>query len=335
MAGGLRRLLVRVDADHEVGLGHAVRVGALLAALEMPLDLVVVGRGTALSALFPHARHVLLSDDGDEPGWAGALAIRPEAVLVDLPRWVRRPWARLRAAGLPIAAIDDEGGVFDADLVINGAVLEECHRYQGLPPGALLRLGPAYTLLRPEFSLRHWRPTGDRSLSIVIGSGGRARPWAEALAGGGLDDLALSRITLTVGLACPEVPALRRLAGAHGIAVHQGVGPDALACQFAGHAVSLMTGGMVVPEALATGAPVVAYPQVDNLVPEMRWFAAHGALTDLGPEGGQSLPQVRVAVARLLDDPAAAARQSEAARSIIDGLGAARAARAIKQWLAW
>lgn len=329
----MRRLLLRLDANHEVGLGHAVRVGAVLAELKTPVRPIVAGRGDALATLFAGAEQYPLPDDDTDTHWAELAALRPHAVLVDLPRAPARPWTELRRFGVPLIVIDDEGSVLDADLVINGTALGDHALYRELPAGARKLLGPEYCLLRPAFAAHRWCPAPDRSLSVVVGSGEIAHTWAFALAGGGLADLGLDRCTLTVGLSFPCAPGLRRLAATHGITVCQGRDAASLAAQFAGHAVSLVTGGMVAYEALATGAPVVAYPQVDNLVAEMRWFAERGCLTDLGPDGGRDLARVRAAVARLADNPTIAMAQARAGHAVVDGLGAPRAATAIDEML--
>lgn len=102
---------------------------------------------------------------------------------------------------------------------------------------------------------------------------------------------------------------------------------------FAATSVALITGGMVVYEALASGIPAVVFPQEKNLIPETRWLASKGAVLSLGFDGGMDMNRVSEAVSRLLDDKHLSSDMSQRQRSLIDGRGMARAAKAISELL--
>lgn len=106
-------------------------------------------------------------------------------------------------------------------------------------------------------------------------------------------------------------------------------GKAAMADHIASGRVALITGGMIMSEALAVGAPAVVFPQVDNLIPEARWFAERGAICDLGYDGGMDTCRVGREVGRLLSDRGAAGALSARGSRFIDGHGAARAASEI------
>jgi len=98
--------------------------------------------------------------------------------------------------------------------------------------------------------------------------------------------------------------------------------------------VALMTGGMIVYEALAVGVPAIVFPQIENLVPEARWFAQRAALPILVYEGGTNSGLVSEMVGRLLASSSERLAMSSAQRATIDGRGMLRAAKEIDGLLA-
>ena len=121
---------------------------------------------------------------------------------------------------------------------------------------------------------------------------------------------------------------LETLCNDSGIQLFQALGPEDLAHFLAGSQVALITGGMVMPETLAVGTPAVVFPQVENLIPETRWFSDRNAIIDLGFDGGFELKNVLSAVESLVSDPEAALAQSRRGRALVDCLGANRCAEA-------
>jgi spore coat polysaccharide biosynthesis predicted glycosyltransferase SpsG len=326
------RVLLRVDADPAIGFGHAVRCSALLAALRSDLDVVVAGDAVAaLAAVFPAARVRSVEKDGLE---VILRSERADVVVVDLPRHAPDLWNELRRLARLVVAVDDEGGAIDADIVVNGAAPESCHRYPALRGGAVALTGPAYALLRPEFRSARWRDPESASVAIVVGSGARARDWALALAGDALDRSAWGEVAMAVGRAFPDLDELRNACRRAGIRLVSGLDARAMAEHLAAAQVALITGGMIMSETLAVGAPAVVFPQVDNMVPEARWFAERGAIRDLGCNGGMAMRRVAVEVDGLLSDRIKACELSAQARRLVDGRGAERAAGALAARLA-
>ena len=258
---------------------------------------------------------------------------QPDAVIVDLPRHIADLWRKLRSSAGLVIAVDDEGGEIDADLVINGAGPESYHCYPHCG-NAVALTGPAYTLLRPPFRTTRWRDPDGPSVSIVAGSGARAADWAFALAGDALDRDGWGEIRMAVNSSFPDFHQLRDACGGAGIRLVSGLDAKAMADHLASAKVALITGGMIMPENLAVGTPAVVFPQVDNLVPEARWFSAHGAIRDLGYEGGMDMKLVHAEVGRLVEDRKEARSQSARGRELVDGRGVERAANAIRAVLA-
>jgi spore coat polysaccharide biosynthesis predicted glycosyltransferase SpsG len=325
------RLLLRIDANHRVGFGHAVRSSALVATLRLVTELVVAGDDLhALASFFPSAR--LRSVERDNLT-AILDSEQPDAVLVDLPRHTPNMWSVLRGNGRPVIAVDDEGGAVTADLVINGTVLDDYHLYPALSSRGRALVGSAYTLLRPAFGTTPWRNPDRRSVAVVVGSGERAWRWAFALMGHGLDRSNWGEVSFVVGASCAEIETLRQASDRAGVRLISGLDAPALANLLARSRVALITGGMILYEALAVGVPAVVFPQIPNLIPEAAWFAARGAIRDLGFEGGMDMALVGTAVRNLLRDRAEAGTQSTRARALVDGRGLDRAARVVEALL--
>jgi spore coat polysaccharide biosynthesis predicted glycosyltransferase SpsG len=329
-------LLLRLDANHHIGLAHAIRVAAILALLETPHRLTVAGDGELLADFFPGARHHPLSGDGKDEFFALVGQAAPDLVLVDHPRPGTGFWQELKAhAGtIPVLAIDDEGGDVDADLIINGTVLDEYHRYPALHASAQVLAGGQYSLIRPVFAESRWQNPASPAVTIVVGSADRARDWALHLVSGKIDLSGWGKVRMIVGRAFPAMATLAERCSRFGIALQSGVSGEEMAQAMASAQTVLITGGMVVYEALAVGVPAVVFPQMENLIPEARWFAQRHCIVDLGFDGGMDEARLSAAVDRLLSSRHERMAMSQAQSAIVDGLGMARAAKAIDSLLA-
>jgi spore coat polysaccharide biosynthesis predicted glycosyltransferase SpsG len=301
----------------------------MIAQLPFPVQMTVAGNGEALAALFPHA-HLIQPGGRDLETLAAACGAA--GVVVDLPAYDADEFRRPPRA-TPRIVIDDFGGPLQADLVINGTVLERYHHYPHMREAHRMLCGPRYALVRPAFAAHPWHAVHGRGVVIVVGSGMRARDWSFMLTSTAMDRTAWGSVTMIVGRAFPDVPMLARRCADAGIALETGLSADALAAHLAGHATALVTGGMAVYEALATGTPTVVFPLLENMVPEAAWLAQRGCIQNLGLDDGMTPAAVSAAVSRLLSNPALAKDMSKRGHDVIDGQGMARAADAIARLL--
>jgi len=326
-------LVARLDATHESGMAHAIRVNAILREMARPHRLTVIGRGEPLQRFFPDAARLDPAAVRVGLPWESALeALRPDLLLIDLPRALAVRWEALRASySGKIALIDDWGGAVDADLIINGTVLDAYHHYPAAHAGATILAGPRYALLRSAFQRYRWRQPARENLVVVVGGGERAAEWACFLARQA--PWPAVPATMVVGAAFPRWPELAALAASGNITLRAGIAGDELAGLLAQASLALTTGGMIVYECLALGAPLLFFPQLHDLLPEAEWFAAQAVGRSLGYEGGFDAGVVRAEVAALLADTAARQTMSQRQRSLLDGLGARRAAASIESLL--
>lgn len=176
------RLLIRVEGNSQIGLGHLMRCLALSQALaEQHIEcLFAVSQQTAV---FCKSRH----------DWQGRILLLPDLPLDQQPRWLisqaRQQQAKgllldgyqftqsyrlaLKQSGLPLMMFDDcnNSGALHADLVINSAQGADTLGYQQSAPTALLCLGAEYRLLRKDFWWLPPVPMSQRS-SLTLSFGG-------------------------------------------------------------------------------------------------------------------------------------------------------------------
>lgn len=329
------KILIRVDAHLDIGLAHAVRVRGLLEAMDVSTEVFVWGRGDNLADVLPFAS---IFETTDDLLWGMEQVLEqvsPNMILVDHPHLSADQWARLyQAAPCSVVAIDDEGGPVQADLVINGTVLPAYHHYPALASASRALCGGRYALVNDVFHKTPWHgENAGRGVCVVVGGGVRAADWVWALAASDGPLAALGGGDVVVGQSYAAFDALKERAASIGVTVHRGLKQADLCRILAAAPCALITGGMIVYEALAMGVPAVVYPQEKNLPPEADWFARHGAIVNLGFDGGMDMALVQARVHGLLSDAQARRTLSRHARDIIDGKGMARAAQAVGEVL--
>jgi len=330
-----KNILVRLDANHDIGLAHAIRVSSILALLSEPYRVTVAGQGAQITDFF-NGQHVILdSAESDDVFFQLINDIKPSLILVDHPKLGHDFWHFLAefSGAIPVVAIDDVGGAVDADLILNGTVLDEYHNYPMAGSSARLLVGSDYTLIRPVFSLTPWCNPQESSVVIVVGSGDRACEWALQLMSGQLDLSLWGKVDLIVGRAFPKMVQLQRDCDSRGVTLQSGLSGAAMALALSRASVALITGGMIVYESLAVGVPAVVFPQIDNLIPEANWFSQLGCISDLGFNTGMNIFHVEQSILSLLESQSKRMMMSAIQRSTIDGQGMHRAAAEIGKLL--
>ncbi|MCF8473598.1 MAG: hypothetical protein K9G26_02790 [Emcibacter sp.] len=337
----LRRLkiLIRLDADHHVGLAHGVRISKILAFGQSKygslwdFDISLIGNIPHYDKFFDTSCPVypLSQDQGTEEERAQmTLQVAKESaadiLLVDHPHLTKISWDIFSASNLPLIAIDDEGGDVIADLIFNGTILETYHHYPEMKHKDRIKAGEKYALINPVFKEIPWVDANDLSLITVIGGGDRACEWALKLTS---EDGALSKFdsykkTMIVGGSFPEFSKLRKNCEAYNIDLHQGLSQHSMAKLLCEHSIGLITGGMIVYEALSMGLPIIIFPQEKNLPPEAHYFAKQGCAIDLGYENGMNMAIVTHEIMALMKNKEKRMHFSQKSKALIDGKGMVR-----------
>lgn len=319
------KIIARVDANRDIGAGHAVRVRAIAHALGSDDQLLVIGKGKELRSIFPYAEileptkllPVQLSSAVDE--------LNTELVLCDHPDL--EPYLRYdleQQLGIPVIIIDDFGGDHRASGIVNGTILPTHHRYPKMPDHSLKLCGSEYALLRPSFSQANRPSTPSRTIGIVIGSGNRSTNWGDFLTTNGTILTQMGTVGIVVGVAHPEPEVLAKACAMHGISFYQALSEVDLAKFLASSEIALVTGGMVVYESLATGTPTIIFPILPNMIAEADWFAEKGCAVNLGPNDGFNATTLCKVIASLLTDPNTRNRMARRGHKLVDGLGVSR-----------
>ena len=334
------KLLIRLDADHNTGLGHAARTAELLRHIDHPLDIHICGTGAQLPLFFgegitlhPLPDQISEADKSDHLlRMAGDISAH--ILLIDQQDQTRETWQKYHDSPLPVIAIDDYGGDVQADLIFNGTILNDYHHYPLMTAKDHIFCGGDYALLNPAFGEVCHNPAPD-SLLIVIGGGERARQWALALSGehSPFQNKTIGQITMIVGGAFPDIDDLRMACAKLDISVQQNIRQSDLADLLACHKAALITGGMIVYETLASGCPAIIFPQEENLIREADWFAHNDCLINLGHEGGMDMKLVGQQITLLYKDYQKAVKMAAKGRQLIDGKGMIRAAGEIDNFL--
>ncbi|MDH4064135.1 MAG: hypothetical protein OEW19_07020 [Acidobacteriota bacterium] len=307
-------------AGPRLGFGHLVRCRSLARALGV--EPVIALRGSRRTRDRATAMGGIVVDVSSA---ASLRALEPSLVVIDDPsathagRWLRRA----RTAGVPVATVHDLGLAYVAsDVLIDGSL-----RTGAAPTGSDVLAGPAYAILDPGVErTRHIRrrPRPTR-IFIALGGGHHIHAAAATLTSALARRLPRSDIRVARGFCPPRgLPSLAR-----GTWIEA---PNGLAGELAEASVAIVAGGVTLYEACALGVPVVAVAVTAAQHQTIRAAACHGAAIDGGalPLDARRGNDIAEAAARLLTNRARCARQSRAARRLVDARGAYRVAARLR-----
>ena len=335
--------IFRADASREIGGGHVMRcltLAAELTALGWHVGFAV--NDQALSVVPSLAEFfddfLVLGEDDDESN-----ALRQQwpdgAALLIVDHYGRdseferrcRPWAGA------ILAIDD---LADRSHCIN-LLLDQTHGreeadYRALTgPNCRLLLGPRFALLRPQFRTcrpgalaRRGSDAPARRLLVSFGATDSGGATMLALRGVALGCPGL-QVDVVVGSFSRNLNEIDRLAAALAPAatVHRSVSDMASLMTDADFAVG--AAGGTSWERCCLGLPTLVVVTADNQCDIARSLAAAGAIDLVGDAGTVTVEMLADRIAALRNDAPRRHAMAQAAASICDGQGAARAVDAL------
>lgn len=334
-------IVFRCNAGPQVGLGHLVRCRALAAALHrLGVPCLMVG---------PPREYVTADDQALFRDWIAQEAWpSPEA---DAERLLEIA----RAHGATAAVLDDyridEGyqqvlateGLrwlqFDAaagqplwaDLILNANPAVRPGDYADVVRNrnAQLLLGPAYAVLRPEFSPPRQRAPEEPLEQVLVTFGGGDDRGAIELALSSLipQSPPALRFVVISGAANPRNSRLKRWIELHGDGrVQLLINPPRVANVLASCQLAVMAGGTTTYEAAACGLPMLLITVAQNQVPQARAWEGLGAAIYLGQLSDVD-PRRLVESFALMESDVVRFDMLRACRSAVDGRGAQRVAR--------
>jgi UDP-2,4-diacetamido-2,4,6-trideoxy-beta-L-altropyranose hydrolase len=329
------RVVFRADASTAIGTGHVMRCLTLaeemiargwsvtLLAAELP---DVLARRASDSRVGVEQLSARIGDRGDLQATKLAVAQNDVVVLdsYDLDSDYRR---EIRSAGRLVLTLDD-GPIWPAlhaDLVLNPSAAASAEIYADAAAGAMLLLGPSYTLVRKAIREAASRGSFDAATRTVL-----------LVLFGGSDPLRLT---------APVTTALRaRLPGVHitavlgPAAVTTGMpaeveilhDPDNLPDLMAASGLAVSAAGGTLGELAACGVPTLAAVVANN---QEAAFALPDWIIAIDARAPDIAIELADKAANLWSMPDARTRMGITAKSIVDGFGAARVVDSIQRRL--
>jgi UDP-2,4-diacetamido-2,4,6-trideoxy-beta-L-altropyranose hydrolase len=363
----VQRVVVRVDASTEMGMGHLMR------CLSLARDLADDG-ASVFFLLRSHAARLggLIEGEGHSVQLLQDPDRRPDAPAADgtahaswLPvTWQRDAeqtleaigrigpvdwlivdhyaldarWERMqRERASRILAIDDLADRdHDCDLLLDqNLVLDMELRYRGrLPASCKTLLGPRYALLRREFAEQRKSLTARsgeiRRILICYGGSDPGNETAKAVSAIKSLPLPLPAVDVVLGMSNPHSDAISGLcADMPRVELHRGA--DNMAELMKRADLAIGAGGVMNWERCCLALPTIAVHIADNQIDSLSKLAGVGALTYLGDARSVSEEQIAGSVRSLVDAPAQARLMGEVAGELVDGHGCGRVTVAINE----
>lgn len=341
MPFSVRHLVIRADADHAIGIGHAMRCLAVAQVLRARgggvtvagrLEPGVADRYRAEGCrveLFPEG----LSPQADLACLTTlARAAGPEtAILVDGYGFDAAYLEALSTSGLVTALFDDYNHLahYDVDTLINPNPDAQTIPYSTAPRTRRL-LGTAYTPLRREFSeatyvapLRQTPPLARRLLVTAGGSDpeGLTLAVARALSQSSIQSW---EVRLVLGPAYHSRDQLDAILAHAPFAVTILHDVTAMAPLLAWADMAITAGGSTCHELACLGVPFLVCPVAANQQGLAAGYARGGAARLLDPAVADFGETLARSVAALAGEPAARQAMAEAGRCLMDSFGAMR-----------
>ena len=339
-------LLIRADADQEVGTGHVMRCLALAQAWQEnggePATFVMARKTPALeSRLVSEGQQVL--DISAFPGGtddarqtiAAARRKKASCVVVDGYRFEAEYQRIIKDAGLRLLFVDDFGhaGHYCADLVLNQNFHADEALYADREPSTRLLLGSRYVLLRREFRpLRGWLRTINTAGRKVLVTLGGTDP----------DNVTLKVIRALQQVRVEFLEAVVVVGGSnrHYAELQKALrdSPSAIRLEhdatnmpelmvWADLAVS--AGGSTSWEIAFTGLPNLVMALDDHQLLVARELHANGVALNLGLHEGVSVADIGDRITRVLLSPEDRSLMSARGQTLIDGKGGSRVVEAL------
>lgn len=362
----VQRVVVRVDASTEMGMGHLMRCLSLardLADDGASVVFLLRSHATRLTGLIEGEGHsVQLLPDPDRrpdlPAASGTAHARwlpvtwqrdAEQTLEAIERigpvdWLivdhyvlDARWERMLRERAPrILAIDDLADRdHDCDILLDqNLVLDMQRRYRGrLPPACRALLGPAYALLRREFAQRR-EVLAERSgeverILVCYGGSDPGNETAKALSAiKSLPHTSLA-VDVAIGLSNPHIDSISALCrDMPRVELHRGA--DNMAELMANADLAIGAGGVMSWERCCLALPTIAVHIADNQTGALTALAGCGAVAYLGSAESVTADQVAGTLWSMLDDPVRTRAMGLVARTLVDGLGTSRVREAMR-----
>ena len=334
-----QELVIRADANRQIGTGHLMRCMALAQAWgeaggEVAFVTARDGRPwlTLLQEEGFETHEVSMSypAPGDWETLREVLSSVPNAwVILDGYHFDSAYHDLIRGTGHRLLVIDDMGHLdrYAADVILNQNLHATSLRYT-CEPGCRLLLGPQYVLLRQEFlerrgGQREIRPLGGRIL-VTLGGVDPYNVTSRVLLALQALDREGVEIRAVVGQNNTHSENLKAISNRPAIPIEHIRDPDSMSALMAWADLAISAGGSTGWELAFMGVPSLVLIMSDNQVPIAEGLDAEGVARNLGWHDRLREDELVGAVVSLLGDGEKRARMAQRGQALVDGGGTAR-----------
>ena len=329
--------IFRFDASPTIGGGHAVRSGALAAALAWEGWYTIcatrsetIDTTPATIASFNDVIR-LTGRESEEIEEIGArVGASCEAVVIDHYGRGRTLDRECRRIAPCVTVIEDRPQVdHDCDVLVNQSIAPD-----EVTPGAGLRdqlIGPRYALLRPTFLEARLRNGGGHEAGhVLLLCGYTDKPNLTERLFDALDGTpGVRSIHVVIGSSNRHRERLRHRLRHAVVPACLHVEPPSMADLMVRASLAVTTAGSTCWELACLGVPMVTVVAAANQAPVARTLRMAGASESAGKVNDSIDETVRAMVVKLISDGDARRRMASHCRDLVDGRGAARVARVI------
>jgi len=332
-------LIIRADANAEMGTGHLMRCLALAQAWKDAgggATFITACEGEALLQRLREEKfdvHVLGHSHPDSSDWdytKNILAAYPSAwVVLDGYHFNEVYQQRVKEAEHRLLVIDDMAHLkhYYADIVLNQNLHAEQLHYSCEPYTRLL-LGTRYVLLRREFlGWKDWRrdiPEVARRVLVTLGGGDPENYTLKVIQALQKVDVSGLEATVVIGASNPHADVLEAAIGQSRIPIHLSPNARNMPELMAWADLAVSAGGSTVWELAFMGVPTIALVLADNQQYIVRELNRAGITLDLGWCTGMSSVDIGAAFMQLSRALGVRMEMIQRGQQLVDGRGGQR-----------
>lgn len=334
-------LLVRADANEQIGTGHVMRCLALAQAWQE-----VGGAAHFLGNVAPMLEARLRAEGmgtsqlnavpGDSADAAQSIALAREMeaawVVADGYQFDAANQQAIKEAGLRLLFLDDYGHAshYCADLVLNQNIYAHPSLYAKREPYTTLLLGTRYALLRREFwPWCGWQrkiPPVARRVLVTLGGADPNNITPKVIQALGLVRVSSLETVVVVGGSNPYYEELQAAARHSSFAIRLEHNVANMASLMARADVAVSAGGSTCWELAFMGLPSIVLALAENQDAIAEGLDSAGVVRSLDRQGDVTVLELRNGLEKLIQGEAVRAKMCGLGQQLVDGLGGHRVA---------
>ncbi len=335
-----KNLIIRADANSQIGVGHVMRCLALAQAWRDNGGQVafVMCDGRSVFASRLAQEHFDLYEIDVEPGSQKDAVETVRLALQNNAQWIVLDGYNFKSdfqlvvknAGLKLLCMDDYGHAdhYYADIVLNQNLYAEDSKYSSRESNTIILLGTRYALLRKEFidNKKPKEKTTSESCNILVTMGGGDPGNASLKVIQALQNVKIPnlKVKIIAGPSNPYIDQLRQavqMAGGDFQLLHA---VDNMAVQIAWSDIAITAGGSTCWELCCMSVPAIVLVISDDQVPTAAALHEKGCMINLGWATELSNHVIAQTVIDLINNKQRQKDLALKASTFVDGSGAQR-----------